>query len=87
MTLRNVTDEQMLRAIDDLGRNLASSVPDLPDPLDTQALPLSTPQQETTSTLVEAASEPSRASGPQYYECYECQQRFLPSSSRRLSLA
>ena len=30
MTLRHITDAQMVRAIDDLGRNLAAAVPDLP---------------------------------------------------------
>ena len=30
MTLRHIRDEQMVRAIDDLGRNLAAAVPDLP---------------------------------------------------------
>ena len=32
MILRHITNEQMLRAIDDLGRNLAALVPDLPPP-------------------------------------------------------
>ena len=30
LNLRNVTDEQLIRAVDDLGRNLAATVPDLP---------------------------------------------------------
>ena len=30
MTLRHITNAQMVRAIDDLGRNLAAAVPDLP---------------------------------------------------------
>ena len=53
MTLRHITDAQMLRAIDDLGRNLAAAVPDLPPPppalrpgrdrtADTRAGPLAT---------------------------------------------
>ncbi len=32
LMLRHLTNEQMLRAIDDLGRNLAALVPDLPSP-------------------------------------------------------
>ena len=53
MTLRHISDEQMVRAIDDLGRNLAAAVPDLPPPpsalrpgrnrtADTRAGPLAT---------------------------------------------
>ena len=53
MTLGHITDAQMLRAIDDLGRNLATAVPDLPPPspalrpgrdrtADTRAGPLAT---------------------------------------------
>lgn len=38
MMLRNITNEQMLRAIDDLGRNLAALVPDLPHPAPTSSL-------------------------------------------------
>ena len=33
LMLRHLTNEQMLRAIDDLGRNLAALVPDLPPPV------------------------------------------------------
>ena len=32
LTLRHITNAQMLRAVDDLGRNLAAAVPDLPLP-------------------------------------------------------
>ena len=53
LTLRHINDEQMVRAIDDLGRNLAAAVPDLPPPppapspgrdrtADTRAGPLAT---------------------------------------------
>ena len=42
MTLRHITDAQMLRAIDDLGRNLAAAVPGLPAPRPGQAGPADT---------------------------------------------
>ena len=47
MTLRHINDAQMVRAIDDLGRNLAAAVPDLPPP----PSPTPRPGQERTADM------------------------------------
>jgi cell division septation protein DedD len=61
MNLNNLTDSQMVRAVDDLGRHLADKVPDLPVPLRVQYAPPviqsdsapSPSARETSQTLVE----------------------------------
>jgi len=61
--LHNLSDAQMVRAIDDLGRNLANKVPDLralPTYSTTTTVSSDSPNAEDTSALRDPASAPSK---------------------------
>lgn len=71
MNLRNMTDTQLVRAIDDLGRHLADTVPDLPaTPLPTQVTqPPSPPPVKTPLLETDAPQAPTHAE----QDCYQVQ--------------
>lgn len=69
MNLQNMNDTQLVRAIDDLGRHLADTVPDLPAmPLSSQVAQPSSPQPGKISPLGEEAPSITAQTKPERYQ-------------------
>jgi len=68
MSLRNMTDTQLVRAIDDLGRHLADTVPDLPAPplVSPVTQPSAPPPIKTPPMRANAPPAPAHAESDRY---------------------
>jgi len=66
LNLRDMTDTQMVRVIDDLGRHLAEKVPDLPAAPAIAQLPPPLPPPTTITPAAETPQVPA-SSGPEHY--------------------